>query len=51
MNASRNMLTWCIRVVLREDPALRRISSLKAYRNDAAKSRIPVFFAHKTSAT
>lgn len=51
MTASRTVLTWCIRVVLREDPALRRIRNLKACRNDAAKSGIPVFFAQKATAS
>ena len=49
MARSKTLLTWCLRVVWREDPALRRIKSLKGCRNDRATSAIPVFFTQKAT--
>jgi hypothetical protein len=49
MTRSKAVLTWCLRAMRREDPALRRIESLKGCRNDQAKSAIPVFFTQKAA--
>ncbi len=47
MARSKYMLSWCFRAVWREDPTLRRISSLEAYRQGPAKPPVPVFAARK----
>lgn len=47
MARSKSVLTWCFRAMWSEDPALRRISSLKSSRNDQVQSGIPVFFTRK----
>ena len=47
MARSKTLLTWCLRAVWREDPALRRIKSLQGCRTARASSAIPVFFTQK----
>jgi hypothetical protein len=47
MARSKSVLTWCFRAMWSEDPALRRISSLKTCRNQKSQSGIPVFFRRK----
>lgn len=47
MARSKTLLTWCLRVVWREDPALRRIKSLHGCRTARETSAIPVFFTQK----
>jgi hypothetical protein len=49
MTRSKAVLTWCFRAMWREDPALQRISSLKGFRTDPARSAIPVFLTQKVT--
>lgn len=49
MTRSKSMLTWCLRAVWREDPALKRFSDLKGSRDRQSKAAIPVFFAQKAT--
>jgi hypothetical protein len=49
MTRSKTVLAWCFRAVWREDPALRRIRSLKGSGNDQASRAIPVFFIQKAT--
>lgn len=48
MRRSKSMLTWLYRVVRSEDPALRRIDKLRAYRNTGSSPAVPVFFRQGT---
>lgn len=47
MARSKSFLTWWFRGMWSEDPALRRISSLKTGRYDQTQPGIPVFFTRK----
>jgi hypothetical protein len=49
MTRSKSVLTWCLRAVWREDPALRRIERLKSYRTNPVKAAVPVFFTQKVT--
>lgn len=49
MLRSKSVLTWCFRAMWRNDPALRRIESLKGCRNDPAKAAIPVFCTQRAA--
>lgn len=51
MVRSRLVLTWCLRMMWREDAACRRFDSLKGSRDDQVKSGIPVFVRQKTGLT
>lgn len=43
MARSKLVLTWCFRVMWREDPALQRFQRLEASRKDQARAAVPVF--------
>ena len=49
MARANAVLTWCFRAIWRNDPALRRIESLKGSQTGRAKAAVPVFFTQKTT--
>lgn len=43
----KSLMTWVVQAMRRDDPALRRISNLKACQHGHGRSSVPLFFRQK----